>query len=185
MSIRQSAIAAAGNRLVAADDEDEPVEAVTAGHQLDRVGDDLAGDERRLHPLRAHGHTVAHRDGVELHRRAARGTHAFLDLLGERTVIPVARHGLDPGVADADDRSFEILAAEADGAEHRARGRAIGTVQHHRAPAVSTLFQACAEAYGAATVTAPCLTGATSRPYPSRRDVVRLRAGPAGRPAPD
>ena len=84
------------NRLVTSHDEHEAVKAVTTGHELDRVGDDLAGDERGLHPLRSHRDAVADRDGAELHRRPAGRTDAFLHLLGEGSMIPVARHGLDP-----------------------------------------------------------------------------------------
>ena len=51
--------------------------------QLDRVGDDLAADERGAHALGAHGDAVGHRDGVELHRRAAGRADAILDVLGE------------------------------------------------------------------------------------------------------
>ena len=70
----------AGNRLVAADQHDEAVEAVAARHELDRIGDHLAADERGAHPFGAHRDAVGDRDGVELHRRAAGGADAFLDV---------------------------------------------------------------------------------------------------------
>ncbi len=46
-------------------------------------------------------------------------------------LVVVARHRLDPGRADADDRLREILVGEADGLEHGACGRAIGAVEQH------------------------------------------------------
>ncbi len=69
----------ARDRLVTADEADQAVEQVAADDQLDRVGDDLAADERRLHAFGAHRHAVAHRHRVELHRRAARRADAGLD----------------------------------------------------------------------------------------------------------
>ena len=60
-----------GDGLVAPDEDDERVEQVAAGDQLDRIGDHLAADERRPHAGRAHRDSVGDRHGVELHRRAA------------------------------------------------------------------------------------------------------------------
>ena len=51
----------AGERLVAADQADQPVEEVPARDELDRVGDHLARDERGLHALGAHADAVGHR----------------------------------------------------------------------------------------------------------------------------
>jgi len=45
-------------RLVAAGEADDAVEAVPRCDELDGVGDEVARDERRLHPFGAHGHTV-------------------------------------------------------------------------------------------------------------------------------
>ena len=115
---------AAGNRLVAADEDDEAVEAVAARDQLDRVGDHLAADERRAHALGAHRDAVGDRDRVELHRRAAGGADAGLHVLGEVAQVVVARADLDPRVGDADERLLQIGVGEADGLQHRARRRA-------------------------------------------------------------
>ncbi len=172
------------NRLVTADDEDEAVEAVTARHELDRVGDDLARHERRLHSLGSHGHAVADRDGVELHRRAARSTNSGFHPFGERPMIPVARHGLDPGMADADDRALEILAAESDRAKHRACGRAVRSVQHHCA-APRRIRVSHSRKHTARPSQLRVLTRRTARPYPSPHYVARARPGSAGWPAPD
>ena len=59
-------------RLVAADQADEPVEVVGVHHQLDRVGDHLARDERGAHPRRSLRLVVGDRDRVELERDATR-----------------------------------------------------------------------------------------------------------------
>ena len=67
----------------------------------------------------AHRHAVGHRDGVELHRRAARGADPGFDPFRQTPVIEIARHGLDPAVPDADQWFGEILAGEADRAQHR------------------------------------------------------------------
>ena len=60
-----------GQRLVAAGEADQRVVAMAAHRELDRVGDDLAADQRGLHPGMAHGDAVGHGDGGELARRAA------------------------------------------------------------------------------------------------------------------
>jgi hypothetical protein len=52
----------ARDRLVACGQRDDPVEQVSAGDELDRVRDDLARDERRLHPRGAHRDAVGDRD---------------------------------------------------------------------------------------------------------------------------
>ena len=90
--------------LVAADDADEPVHQVAAHDELDRVGDQVAADERRLHALGAHRHAVGDRDRVELHRRAAGRADAGLDPLRQLALVEVARHRLDPRRRDADKR---------------------------------------------------------------------------------
>ena len=72
-------------------------------------------------PFRAHRDAVADRDGVELHRRAAGGSHTLFHLHGKLAKIVVARHRFDPRVRDADDRLFQILVGESDSLEHGAR----------------------------------------------------------------
>ena len=57
-----------GDGLVAAGDGHDAVEHVAARHELDRVGDDLAADERALHALGAHRDAVGDRDRVDLDR---------------------------------------------------------------------------------------------------------------------
>ena len=118
----------AGNGLVAGHQRHDAVEHVAARHQLDRIGDHLAADQRRLHALGAHGDAVADGDGVELHRRAAGRADAFLHLDRQLAQVVVAGHGLDPGIGDADDRLRQILVGEADGLQHGARGRAVASL---------------------------------------------------------
>ena len=60
--------------LVATSERDERVEALGVHDGLDRVGDDLAADQRRVHAFVAHRDAVAHRDGRELDREAAGGS---------------------------------------------------------------------------------------------------------------
>ncbi len=115
----------AGKGLVAPDQRDHAVEEVAPADQLDGVGDHLAADQRGLHPLGAHGDAVADGDGVELHRRAARGPDALLHLFREPAEVEVAGHGLGPGAGHADERPRQVLGAEADGLEHRPRRGAV------------------------------------------------------------
>ena len=61
----------ARQRLVAPGDADQGVIGMAAHGQLDRVGDDLAADQRRAHALVPHGDTVRDGDGAELAGRAA------------------------------------------------------------------------------------------------------------------
>ena len=111
----------ARDRLVAAAEHHHRVEVMAAHHQLDRVGDDLAADERGAHALGAHRDAVRHRDGVELHRRAAGLAHAFLHLGGEAPQVEVARADLGPRVGDADQRLVQVGVGEADRLQHGAR----------------------------------------------------------------
>ena len=113
---------AAGDRLVAARQGDHAVEHVAPGNQLDRVGDDLAADQRGAHALGAHRDPVRHGHGVELHRRAAGGPHALLDPLRQAAQVEVAGHDLGPRVGDADDRPRQRLVVVADALQVRARG---------------------------------------------------------------
>ena len=67
----------------------QPDRATTASNMCPRATSSIESAitsrliERGLHPLRAHRDAVRDRDGVELHRRAARRAHALLDLLGQ------------------------------------------------------------------------------------------------------
>ena len=120
---------AAGDRLVAGAEGDDRVELVPAGHQLDRVGDHLATDQRGLHPLSPHRHPVGDGDGVELHRRSAGREHTLLDVLGQGAQPEVAGHRLGPGVGDPDRRPAQRVVVEADPLHVSARVGAVGAVE--------------------------------------------------------
>ena len=115
----------AGDRLVAAGQRDHGVEHVALGDELDAVGDHLAGHQAGPHAGGAHRDAVGDRDGVELHRRAAGGADALLDLGAQRAQVVGARHRLDPGAGDADDRLGEGLGVVADPVQLGARGGAV------------------------------------------------------------
>jgi hypothetical protein len=87
-------------------------------HQFDRVGNQVAADQRRLHAFRTHGDAIGDSDGVELHRRAAGSAHAFLDPRRQRAQVDVARHGLDPGIGNANDRLRQVFIGETNRLEH-------------------------------------------------------------------
>ena len=116
---------------------------VGGGDELDRVGDQLARDERGAHPGGAHRDPVGDRDRVQLHRRAAGGTDALLDLRGEDPVVEVAGHRLDPRVRDADDRLGEILGGVADPVQVGARGGALGALGEGAALVADVEAHAC------------------------------------------
>ncbi len=100
------------DRLVAPDEDHEGVEQVAARHELNRVGDHFAADERRSHPGRSHRDAVGNRDRVEFHRRAARRADACLHRHREVAQVEIAWTDLDPGVRHADDGLLEVVARE-------------------------------------------------------------------------
>src|SRR4029078_2558929 len=102
------------------------VEEIAARDQLDRIGDDLAADQRGAHAGRAHGDPVGDRDGVELHRRAPGLADAVLDRGGELAQVQVAGADLGPGGGQADDGAVERVTVEAGGAQQRPRPGAAG-----------------------------------------------------------
>ena len=122
-----------GRRLVAADDADESVEVVCVHHQLDRVGDHLARDERGAHARRPLRLVVGDGDRVERQRHAAGRSHGRDDLLGERELVEVARHRPGPGQGDADDRPRESRGIDPHRAEMRPRTRALCALDQSRA----------------------------------------------------
>jgi len=108
-----------------------------AGHQLDGVRNQIAADQRRFHAFRAHGDAVADRHCVEFHGRAPGGADAGLDVRSQLAQVVVARHGFDPGVGHADQRSAQIGVGESDCLEHSARRGAIASV----GDAVTAVFE--------------------------------------------
>ena len=104
---------------------------MAAYDELDRIGDDLATHERRLHALRAHRNPVGDRDGVEFDRRTTSVSNAALHLFGELAMVPVARRDFDPAVGDADEGLREVIVGEADRLEEGSCGCPIGAVKEH------------------------------------------------------
>ena len=114
-----------GDGLVAADDADQGVEVVRVHHQLDRVGDHLARDQRRAHPRRPLRLVVGDGDRVEPERHAACGADALADARRQLELVEVARHRLRPGRDDADDRTVQSGRVDAHCAKVCARRRAL------------------------------------------------------------
>ena len=100
-----------GQRLVAAGEADQRVVGVAAHGELDRIGDHLAADQRRLHALVAHGDAVGDGDRGELARRAAGLGHAALDRLRLPAQRDVAGRRLVPGRHHADERPGDVVLA--------------------------------------------------------------------------
>src|SRR5205807_6602356 len=117
-----------GDGLVAADHTHDRVEKLAAAHQFNRVGDDLAADQRSLHAFGAHRLTVADGNGVELHGRAARRANALLHLGRQAAQVEVAGHGLNPGVGHANDGFAEIVIRKSNGLEHGAGGGPVAPI---------------------------------------------------------
>ena len=115
--------------LVAAGDPHERVEALGVHHELHRVGDQVAAHQRRLHALVAHRDPVGDGDRAELERDRASLADAFLRERGELAQVVVARRHLVPRRGNGDLRLAEVVLGEADGAEHRASGRAMRSLR--------------------------------------------------------
>ena len=120
--------------LVAAGQQDRAVQPLGHHHRLDRVGDDLARDQREVHSLVPHGDAVGHRDGPELQGVPARREHAVLDGAREPVEGQVARRDLVPRAGDPDLRLGEVVVAHPDGPEHSPRGGLLETVRDVAAP---------------------------------------------------
>ena len=105
----------AGHALVAVGDEDQGVEGMGAGHDLDGVGDELARRQGEAHAFVVHGDAVAHGDGGEFQGGAAGHAHTGLDGLGQLAQVQVAGHHFTGGVDHAHQRTFHFLAGQAQG----------------------------------------------------------------------
>ena len=99
----------AGHDLVAIRNADHAVEGVGAEHRLDRVGDQFAAGQRKLHSLVAHGDAVVDADRVEDERHAAGLADALLDELANFVEMDVAGNDVRIAVADGDKRLAEIF----------------------------------------------------------------------------
>ena len=120
----------AGQRLVAARQQHRAVEALGVHHDLDGVGDDLAGDQREVHALVAHRDAVGDRDRAELQGVALCRVHAVLHGLGQPVEREVAGRDLVPAGRDADLGLLPVLVAHAYGTQHPSRRGPLETVGH-------------------------------------------------------
>ena len=113
--------------LVAAGDTHQSVEPLGVHHQLHRIGDHLAADQRRLHALVAHRDAVGDRDRRELDRDGAALPHAFLRERGELVQVVVAGRDLVPRRRHRDLRLAEILFGEPHRSQHGPGRSALGS----------------------------------------------------------
>ena len=119
-----------GDDLVAVGDEHQRVERMCRSHDFDGVGDDFPRGQGEAHTFMIHGQAVAHGDGRELHRRAARHADARLDGLGDFAEMQVAGDHFVGGVHHADERAFHLFAGQAERVEQGAMGGLFKTEGH-------------------------------------------------------
>ena len=93
------------------------------GHDLHRVGDDLAAHQRVVHAFVVHGQAVAHADDVELQRDAAGLVDPVLDLLGDGAQVHVPGDQLVERVGHPDEGPPGVAARRCPGrAEENGEG---------------------------------------------------------------
>jgi hypothetical protein len=114
--------------FVAAGQQDTAVEPFRSEDRLDRVGDDLPGDQRVVHSVVAHRDPVRDGDGPELHGKSAGGVHALLGSFRQPVQREVARGELVPRRPDADLRLLPVVIGHPDGSQHASCRRAFKTV---------------------------------------------------------
>jgi hypothetical protein len=114
--------------LVATGEAQQGVVAVTVHHELNRVGNDLARDQRRLHALVAHADAVGDRDRGKPARRAIRGGHAFGHRFRLTIERRVARRRFVPRRGHAHPRLIDFLVAQSHRAEKRALRRTLWAI---------------------------------------------------------
>src|SRR6267378_7895230 len=116
---------ASGNRLVAADKNNQCIEEIPSRDEFDGIGDDFTADQGGAHAFRAHRDAIRNGDGVELERSSTGGTNAFLHMLREFSEVVVAGTDLDPGICHTNERLLEVIILETGGAKHGARASAV------------------------------------------------------------
>ncbi len=124
----------ARDRFVASGDGDKAVKQMSASHELDGIGNYLAADQRGLHPFRAHGDAVSHRDRVEFYGCAARCPDALFYLECQVPVVVIAWRNLDPAMRDADYRAAQVLVGESDRLEVAPGWSPIRPIQQNATP---------------------------------------------------
>ena len=105
----------ARKRLVAAGQAHQGIIAVATHGQLNRVGDQVAADQRRAHPLMAHRDAIGDGDGAELARRSTGLLDAFRHRMRLTHQRGVAGCCLVPAGRDADERLGDLATAKAHG----------------------------------------------------------------------
>src|SRR5690606_570514 len=128
------------------------------------VRDDLAADQRPVHPDVAHRDAVGDRDRAELHREPAAAVHALLGRGGEPLQRQVARGDLVPAGGDADLGLREVLVAHPDRTQHPAGGRALQPPRDLRAARLEVRCHGCSSGVAGAA-----RTSSRSRPRPTSR----------------
>ncbi|MNC21731.1 hypothetical protein D3C75_697150 [compost metagenome] len=88
---------------------DHAVEPVGGNNRFQGIGNDLAAWQGITHPDMSHGDPVIDADRIEFKRNAAGFADRFLDDFAEFLQMHVARHDVDIGVADRNERLAEIL----------------------------------------------------------------------------
>ncbi len=94
----------AGHHLVAVGYQHQAVHGVGPGHDLHRVGDDLAAHQGVVHALVVHGQPVADPDDIELEWDPPGLIHAELHLLGDGAQVHVAGDELVERIGHPDER---------------------------------------------------------------------------------
>ena len=121
----------AGQRLVAAAESDQRVVGEAVHHGLDRIGNQLAREQRELHPLMVHADAVGNRDGGEFARRAAGLRDSGFGGIDLEIVGHVAGRLLALHADDADHRLCERLVVEPHRAHEGAVRRTIEAIGRH------------------------------------------------------
>src|SRR5690606_13937191 len=114
---------AAWHVLVAPADGHHAIHPLALNTGFDAVGDDLAGNQRVLHTLGAHRHTVGNGRGAEYLWVTARLAHSRDRCVGKTLQPGVARSNSRMAIGDADHRLVEVGFVVAHRVVHGAVGR--------------------------------------------------------------
>ncbi len=88
-------------------------------NRLDAVGDDLARDQRELHPGVVHRQAVRDRGSCELARHPAGGLDTALRGSHESAEVDIARCHLTDRTADRHHGLFQVCIGQSHGSEER------------------------------------------------------------------
>ena len=125
----------AGQRLVATAETDQGVIGEAVHHGLDRIGNQLAREQREFHALVVHADAVGNRNGREFPRRAAGLRDSGLGGIDLEIVGHVAGRLFALHADDPDHRLCERLVVQPHRAHEGAVGRTIETIgRHARSP---------------------------------------------------